>query len=63
MPRKKTEQNLRVDRPPRKSRLCLKCGKTFFSDGPHNRLCFACNAKNQRETERYLTDPFPDPSR
>ena len=26
-----------------KNRNCLKCGGVFGSEGPHNRLCKACN--------------------
>jgi len=25
---------------------CLKCGKEFYSEGPHDRLCPACEAEN-----------------
>jgi len=29
----------------RKPRTCLKCGKTFDSQGPHNRVCKSCSWK------------------
>ncbi len=29
------------------SRLCLKCGKRFFSTGSHNRLCKTCISINK----------------
>jgi len=31
-----------------KSRVCLKCGKSFESIGPGNRLCSNCNHGNKR---------------
>ena len=30
----------------RKARPCLCCGKTFGSEGNHNRLCAPCRAKS-----------------
>ncbi len=29
-------------------RLCLKCGKKFLSEGPHNRICVKCGLINDR---------------
>ncbi|HDY66629.1 MAG TPA: hypothetical protein ENH85_02430 [Candidatus Scalindua sp.] len=29
-------------------RLCLKCGKKFLSEGPHNRICVKCGLINVR---------------
>ena len=29
-------------------RLCLKCGKKFLSEGPHNRICVKCDLINDR---------------
>ncbi|MFQ5712701.1 MAG: hypothetical protein ACE5GU_01580 [Candidatus Scalinduaceae bacterium] len=29
-----------------KKRLCLKCGKKFLSEGPHNRICVKCGLIN-----------------
>ena len=29
-----------------KKRLCLKCGKKFFSKSPHNRICVKCVSIN-----------------
>ncbi|KKK55668.1 hypothetical protein LCGC14_3072240 [marine sediment metagenome] len=31
-----------------KKRLCLKCGKKFLSEGPHNRICVKCGLINVR---------------
>ncbi len=31
-----------------KKRLCLKCGKKFLSEGPHNRICVKCGLINDR---------------
>jgi len=31
-----------------KARTCLKCHKTFESDGPHNRRCRECEKELQR---------------
>lgn len=31
-------------RKPRRQRLCMCCGKTFLSEGAHNRLCTTCRA-------------------
>lgn len=40
------------------TRNCLKCNKTFESEGPGNRLCIACNNENsQLRYPRMLPDP------
>ena len=39
--------NTPVDRLQNK-RLCLKCGKKFLSEGPHNRICVKCGLINDR---------------
>ena len=31
-----------------KKRLCLKCGKTFLSINPYNRLCEKCVSTNEK---------------
>ena len=31
-----------------KKRLCLKCGKKFLSESPHNRICVKCVLINNR---------------
>ena len=31
----------------RKKRKCLRCGKEFLSEGPHNRLCSSCKKINE----------------
>lgn len=33
---------------PRKPRTCLKCGKTFSSKGPGNRICQRCAKANSK---------------
>jgi len=33
-------------------RTCLKCGKQFRSDGPGNRICKRCSAKNEQRYGR-----------
>ncbi len=32
----------------KQERLCLKCGKKFFSIGVYNRLCEECSLKNEK---------------
>jgi hypothetical protein len=39
-------------------RNCLKCNVAFESDGPHNRLCAACNLHN---TKTYNMKVYQDP--
>lgn len=36
----------KVLRLPTTPRACLCCGKSFASQGPHNRLCSTCRAKS-----------------
>ncbi len=33
----------RRSKPQRKKRVCLMCGRSFTSEGPHNRRCGRCN--------------------
>jgi len=35
-----------------KKRVCLKCGESFESIGPGNRLCANCNHGNRRLSNR-----------
>ncbi len=37
-----------------KERLCLKCGKNFLSNGPHNRICVKCGLINERSKSRHI---------
>lgn len=34
-------------------RTCLRCGRTFGSDGPFNRMCSHCKASNAEMGEQY----------
>jgi hypothetical protein len=34
---------------PNTRRICLRCGREFFSTGPGNRLCHRCNKANRRD--------------
>ena len=36
-----------------RTRPCLCCGKSFASDGPHNRLCSTCRTKSVSPYELY----------
>jgi tRNA(Ile2) C34 agmatinyltransferase TiaS len=38
-----TPISIRRTRLQRKKRTCLMCGKSFKSEGPHNRRCGRCN--------------------
>ncbi len=44
--RKKLKTGVGPFRPP-KRRRCLKCNRSFLSEGPWNRLCARCNAQNK----------------
>lgn len=44
VPCQKTEPNSDEVKP----RTCLKCGRTFNSAGPGNRICSPCRSKNER---------------
>ncbi len=37
----------------RKPRTCLRCGQTFISDGPANRICPKCKRALQRSGDTY----------
>ena len=39
-------------------RTCLKCNKSFLSDGPANRICKSCNAENHRKYGHMPDDRF-----
>ena len=36
------------------TRRCLKCGRKFKSDGPHNRICARCNLRNEGIYDRAI---------
>jgi hypothetical protein len=36
-------RDIHGDRPPTKTRPCLRCRKPFESEGIHHRLCLDCN--------------------
>jgi len=42
-------------KPPTSKRECLRCGKTFDSNGSHNRICTTCASHNRTESNRQST--------
>ncbi len=39
-------------------RRCLKCSRSFWSEGPWNRLCARCNAANRRMPDLPSSSPL-----
>jgi uncharacterized protein with PIN domain len=44
-------------KPKKTRRRCLKCNRSFWSEGPWNRLCRRCNAANRNIRECRSTPP------
>ena len=57
MARPKKEQAKRPSAVPA-SRICLRCGKAFASDGPWNRICDGCIQSNKGVREGKQSHKF-----
>jgi hypothetical protein len=51
--KKAAAKNRPSDDDTRTARICLRCGRRFLSEGPHNRICNQYNCQTMTEERRF----------